>query len=120
MPVPMGYQLRWLVAVGGEDRGNLAFEQLASARLLVELKSDPDPPFPLDYNAHVEGTFNIGGRQVTAYVPNDETFPTLTLAWTHKDANYTLDVTALSVFDPPTIDAAEFAPLVATVRYADP
>jgi hypothetical protein len=117
MPAPTGYRLRWLVAVGGEGRRSLAFEYLVSDSLTLELWSDVDPAHPLDYNAHIGGTFDIDGTQVSAYVPNDPTFPMLTLAWTHEDMEYRLYVTPVSLFDQPIIAAAEFAPLVANVRY---
>jgi hypothetical protein len=117
MPAPTGYQLRWLVAVGGEGRRRLAFEYLVSDSFRLELESDPDPGHPLDYNAHIGATFDIDGTQVSAYVPNDATFPMLTLAWTHEDMEYRLYVMPVSPFDPPIIPPAEFAPLVAKVRY---
>jgi hypothetical protein len=74
------------------------------------------PTHPLDYNAHIGGTFDIDGTQVSAYVPNDPTLPML-LAWTHEDMEYRLYVMPVSPFDPPIIAPAEFAPLVADVRY---
>lgn len=117
MPAPSGHQLRWLVAIGGEDRRTLAFEYLVSKSFALELESNPDPIHPLDYNAHVATTFDIDGTQVSAYVPNDDTFPMLTLAWTHKGVEYRLYVMPVSPFDPPIIAPAEFAPLVADVRY---
>jgi hypothetical protein len=117
MPAPTGYQLRWLVAVGGEGRRSLAFEYLVSDSFTLELESDPDPTQPLDYNAHIGATFDIDGTQVWAYVPNDPTFPMLKLAWTHGDMEYRLYVMPVSPFDPPIIAPAEFAPLVANVRY---
>jgi hypothetical protein len=118
MPAPTGYQLRWLVAAGGEDRRSLAFEYLVSDRFTLELESNPDPTHPLGYNAHIGATFDIDGTQVSAYVPNDATFPMLTLAWAHEDMEYRLYVMPASLFDPPIIAPAEFAPLVADVRYA--
>jgi hypothetical protein len=117
MPAPTGYQLRWLVAVGGEGRRSLVFEYLVSDSLTLELQSDPDPTHPLDYNAHIGGTYDIDGTKVSAYVPNDPTFPMLTLAWTHEDMEYRLYVMPVSLFDPPIIAPAKFAPLVANVRY---
>jgi hypothetical protein len=120
MPAPTGYQLRWLVAVGGEGRRSLAFEYLVSDSFRLELESDPDPTHPLDYNAHIGATFDIDGTQVSAYVPNDATFPMLTLAWTHEDMEYRLYVMPVSLFDQPLIAPAEFAPLVANVRYESP
>ncbi len=118
MPAPTGYQLRWLVAVGGEGRRSLAFEYLVSDSFRLELESDPDDTHPLDYNAHIGATFDIEGTQVSAYVPNDATFPRLTLAWTHEDMEYRLYVMPVTPFDPPIIVPAEFAPLVANIRYA--
>jgi hypothetical protein len=117
MPAPTGYQLRWLVAAGGEDRRSLAYEYLVSDSFTLELHSDPDPTPPLDYNAHVGATFDIDGTQVSAYVPNDATTAMLTLAWTHEDKRYRLYVMPASLFDRPIIAPAEFAPLVADVRY---
>jgi hypothetical protein len=118
MPAPTGYQLRWLVAAGGEDRRSLAYEDLVSDSFTLELESDPDPTPPLDYNAHVGATFDIDGTRVSAYVPNDATTTMLTLAWTHEDKEYRLYVMPASLFDPPIIAPAEFAPLVANIRYA--
>jgi hypothetical protein len=92
MPAPTGYQLRWLVAAGGEDRRSLAYEYLVSDSFRLELESDPDPTPPLDYNAHVGATFDIDGTPVSVYVPNDATFPMLTLAWSHEDLEYRLHV----------------------------
>ena len=120
MPAPTGYQLRWLLAVGGEGRRSLAFEYLVSDRFRLELESDPDPTHPLDYNAHIGDTFDIDGTQVSAYVPNEATYPMLTLAWTHEDMEYRLYVMPVSLFDPPIINPAEFAPLVANARYESP
>ena len=117
MRAPTGYQLRWLVAVGGEGRRSVAFEYLVSDSFTLELESDPDPTRPLDYNAHIGATFDIDGTRVFAYVPNDATFPMLTLAWTHEDMEYRLYVMPASPFDPPIIAPAEFAPLVANIRY---
>ena len=117
MPAPTGYQLRWLVAVGGEGRPSLAFEYLVSDGFTLELESDPDPTRPLGYNAHIGATFDIDGTRVSAYVPNDATFPMLTLAWTHEDMEYRLYVMPVSPFDPPIIAPAEFGSLVANVRY---
>jgi hypothetical protein len=65
----------------------------------------------------VGATFDIDGTPVSVYVPNDATFPMLTLAWSHEDLEYRLHVMPVSPFDPPTIAPAEFAPLVADVRY---
>jgi hypothetical protein len=120
LPAQTGYRLRWLVAVGGEGRRSLAFEYFVSDSFTLELESDPDPTHPLDYNAHIGGTFDIDGTQVSAYVPNDSTFPMLTLAWTHGDMEYRLYVMPVSAFDPPIIAPADFAPLVANVRYESP
>jgi hypothetical protein len=117
MPAPTGYRLRWLVAVGGEGRRSLAFEYLVSDSFTLELESDPDPTRSLDYNAHIGATFDIDGTRVFAYVPNDAIFPMLTLAWTHEDMEYRLYVMPVSLFDQPIIAPAEFAPLVANVRY---
>ena len=75
------------------------------------------PTRPLDYNAHIGATFDLDGTRVIAYVPNDAIFPMLTLAWTHEDMEYRLYVMPVSPFDPPIIAPAEFAPLVADVRY---
>jgi hypothetical protein len=118
MPAPTGYQLRWLVAVGGEGRRSLAYEYLVSDSFALELRSDPDPTPPLDYNAHVAATFDIDGTPVSAYVPSDPTHTMLTLAWTHEGKEYRLYVVPASLLDRPIIAAAEFAPLVANVRYA--
>jgi hypothetical protein len=41
----------------------------------------------------------------------------LTLAWSHEDMEYRLYVMPVSPFNPPIINPAEFAPLVANVRY---
>jgi hypothetical protein len=117
MHPPTGYQLRWLVAVGGEGRRSLAFEYLVSDSFRLELESDSDPTHPLDYDAHIGATFDVNGTQVSAYVPNDPTFPMLTLAWIHEGMEYRLYVMPVSPFDPPIINPAEFAPLVANVRY---
>jgi hypothetical protein len=117
MPAPTGYQFRWLVAAGGEDRRSLAYEYLVSDSFRLELESYPDPSPPLDYNAHIGATFDIDGTRVFVYVPNDAIFPMLTLAWTHEDMEYRLYVMPVSPFDPPIIAPAEFAPLVAHVRY---
>ncbi len=118
MPAPTGYEFRWLVAVGGEGRRSLAYEYLVSDSFALELHSDPDPTPPLDYNAHEEATFDIDGTPVSAYVPSDATYTMLTLAWTHEDKEYRLYVMPASLLDRPIIAPAEFAPLVATVRYA--
>jgi hypothetical protein len=118
MPAPTGYQLRWLVAWGGENRRSLAYEYLVSDSFTLNLESYPDPSQPLDYNAHLGTTFDIGGTQVSAYVPNDATTAMLMLAWTHEDKEYRLYVMPASLFDAPIIAPAEFAPLVADVRYA--
>ncbi len=118
MPAPTAYELRWLVAVGGKGRRSLAFEYLVSNSSTLELESDPAPTPPLDYNAHVGATFDINGTQVSAYVPNDDTFAMLTLAWTHDDVEYRLYVVPVSPFDSPVIAPADLAPLVANVRYA--
>lgn len=118
MPAPTGYQLRWLVAVGGEDRRSLAYEYLVSESFTLELQSDSDPTPPLDYNAHIGATFDVDGTQVSAYVPNDATHPMLTLAWIHQEKEYRLYVMPALLFDRPIIVPAEFAPLVASVRYA--
>jgi hypothetical protein len=120
MPAPTGYQLRWLVAAGGEGRRSLAFEYLVSDSFTLELESDQDPTHPLDYNAHIGATFDIDGTQVSAYVPNDATFPMLTLSWAHEDMEYRLYVMPMSLFDQLLIAPAEFAPLVANVRYESP
>jgi hypothetical protein len=117
---PTGYQLRWLAAIGGRDRRSFAFEYLVSDRFALELASDPDPTRLLDYNAHLEATFGIDGTQVSAYVPNEPTFPELTLVWSHKRLQYRLYVMPLSPLAPPLIDPADFVPLVASVRYASP
>jgi hypothetical protein len=105
---------------GGEGRRSLAFEYLVSDSFSLELESDPDRSHPLDYNAHIGATFDIDGTQVSTYVPNDATFPMLTLAWTHEEMEYRLYVMPVSPFDPPIINPAEFAPLVANVRYDSP
>jgi hypothetical protein len=117
---PTGYELRWLAAIGGKDRRSFAFEYLVSDRFALELASDPDPTRALDYNAHVEATFEVDGTHVSAYVPNDPTLPELTLAWSHQRLQYRLYVMPLSPFDPAVIDPADFAPLVASVRYVSP
>lgn len=120
MPVPRGYRLRWVAAGGGEEGRGLAFEEIESDDFLITLESALDPPFPPDSDAHLDRTFNVRGTIVSAYVPNDDTFPMLTLAWTHKDTDHSLTVLQLSIFDPPRIDASEFAALVGTVRYEAP
>jgi hypothetical protein len=97
MPAPTGYQLRWLVAVGGEGRRSLAYEYLVSDSFALELRSDPDPTPPLDYNAHVGATFDIDGTPVSAYVPSDANHTMLTLAWTHEDKEYRLYVMPASL-----------------------
>jgi hypothetical protein len=120
MPVPAGSRFRWLVAAGGKHRRSFAYEELTSDRLTLELASDPSSVQQLDYNAHLKAVFEIGGTNVSAYVPNDPTFSMLKLAWSHEGLTYRLYVMPESLLDQPVIVPADFEQLIASVRHVSP
>jgi hypothetical protein len=118
MVAPPGYRFRWLAAAGlpniRVDR-RLAFEDLTSDRVSLELSTQPFRP---TWDMRLVGTYTVGGTVVQVFVPDDPVSRVLTLLWTRKGRPYSLDVTPEHILDSSPLNPKEFLPLVRTVRYA--
>lgn len=121
MPPPRGYRLKWVVAYappGGSVDRSLAYEDLASDQLVINLETQP--PGPPNYNTRLIGTYTVGGETVQAFVPTDSAVNYLTFSWKHLGRPYSLSVYPLYLLDQRTFDPKDFVGLVATVQYAEP
>ena len=121
MPAPPGYRLKWLVAVappGGSVDRHIAYEDLASDQLVLDLETQPyGPP---NYNKRLVGTYTVAGETVQALVPTDSAVNYLTFAWHHLGKTYSLSINPLYLLDQRTFDPKDYVGFVGTVRYAEP
>src|SRR5207247_3284286 len=78
---PHGYRLKWVVAYappGGSLDRSLAYEVLASDRLVIDLVTQPQGT--PDYNTRLAGTYSVGGETVQAFFPTDSALHYLTFS----------------------------------------
>jgi hypothetical protein len=125
MLAPAGYSVQWLGAAGGpkvEKDHRIGFEDLTSARIHLEIETQPSPPWQPG-NKKLLGTWVENGDAVSVYsdlygYPSGDPAPTtMTLRWTHIGVQYQMFVRPHYFLDRLQLDPATFANMVRTVRY---
>ncbi len=122
LEAPPGYRFQWLAAMGFPDRPagrRLAFENLVSDRLVLQLDTQPQPNLKIDEDLVGEYTvsqYMVGDVRVQVRVGKPPA-AVLTLSWMHAGTSYSLFVAPLHLLEQSPLDPQEFLPLVSQVRY---